>query len=76
MFVHLPKFHMIFTCMGFLFVFFVNVPILWGIILGKKKFLFGDKACEFDCTIFAMVAQLIWQMPGSPIKAYIEGKFF
>ena len=57
------------------FIFPVNVLILWVIILGKKKFLFGDKASEFDCTIFAMVAQLIWQMSGSPIKAYIEGKF-
>ena len=53
----------------------MKVPILWAIILGKKKFLFGDNACEFDCTIFAIVAQLIWQMPGSPIKAYIEGNF-
>ena len=36
--------------------------------------MFGDKACEFDCTVFGMVAQLLWQMPGSPIKTYIEGK--
>ena len=53
----------------------VNVLILWFIIIGKKKFLFGDEACEFDCTVFGMVAQLIWQMPGSPMKAYIEGIF-
>ena len=54
-----------------LFVIPLNVHCV--IIVGKKKFLFGDKACEFDCTIFGMIAQLLWQMPGSPLKAYIEG---
>ena len=43
------------------------------VLVGKKKFLFGDKSCEFDCTMFGMVAQYLLHMPGSPIKSYIEG---
>ncbi|XP_021340554.1 failed axon connections homolog [Mizuhopecten yessoensis] len=28
--------------------------------LGSKKFLFGDKACKFDCAIFGILAEIRW----------------
>ncbi|XP_060069770.1 failed axon connections homolog [Ylistrum balloti] len=42
--------------------------------LGSKKFLFGDKACKFDCSIFGILAEMKWASFGgfslSVIKEY------
>ncbi|XP_060064256.1 failed axon connections homolog isoform X2 [Ylistrum balloti] len=42
--------------------------------LGSKKFLFGDKACKFDCAIFGILAEIRWASFGgfgtSVIKEY------
>ena len=43
--------------------------------VGKKNFLFGDKVSEFDCTVFAMIAQLWWQTAGSPLREHIKGNW-
>ncbi|KAK3730130.1 hypothetical protein QZH41_004834 [Actinostola sp. cb2023] len=34
--------------------------------LGEKKFLFGDKPCIADASLFALVSNFIWQMPQCP----------
>ncbi|XP_033732093.1 failed axon connections homolog [Pecten maximus] len=42
--------------------------------LGSKKFLFGEKACKFDCAIFGILAEIRWASFGgfgtSVIKEY------
>ncbi|XP_060068093.1 failed axon connections homolog [Ylistrum balloti] len=42
--------------------------------IGTKKFLFGDKACKFDCAIFGILAEIRWASFGgfgtSVIKNY------
>ncbi|OWF54644.1 Failed axon connections-like [Mizuhopecten yessoensis] len=42
--------------------------------IGSKKFLFGDKACKFDCAIFGILAEIRWASFGgfgtSVIKEY------
>ena len=43
---------------------------------GKKKFLFGDKATEFDCSLFGSLSQILWHAPGSPQRHYIKGSCF
>ena len=43
-------------------------------ILGNKKFILGDEACEDDCAVFGMLAQALWCAPGSPYEKLITGK--
>lgn len=43
-------------------------------ILGQKKFLFGDKPCLADATVFAFVAACAWDMPESPIAEVTKSK--
>lgn len=33
---------------------------------GTKRFLMGDKPVEVDCAMFGMLAQIVWNSPGSP----------
>ena len=56
-----------------LFIFILNHTCL---SVGKKKFLFGDKATEFDCSLFGSLSQILWQAPGSPQRHYIKGACF
>lgn len=41
-------------CMCFHAVFF----------LGSKPFFMGDEPTEVDCSLFAMLAMVVWTMPG------------
>ncbi|XP_077991317.1 failed axon connections homolog [Glandiceps talaboti] len=51
--------------------------------LGEKNFFFGDEPTVIDATLFGILAQIVWAMPGSPhekvvtdeltnLKAYCE----
>jgi len=39
--------------------------------LGDKKFLFGDKPCLADVSLFALVGNFIWALPKSPQEQLI-----
>ena len=39
-----------------------------GTLLGDKPYLFGDKPCGADATVFAFVAALLWSLWESPLK--------
>lgn len=41
-------------------------------ILGKKKFLFGDKPTTIDCTLFGHLAQFIYLPLAFPQKEFIN----
>ena len=41
---------------------------------GGKKFLLGDQASEYDCSIFGFMVQFLWQMPETAEEAYMKGK--
>ena len=43
--------------------------------LGEKPFFTGDKATEVDCAMFGMLAQLLWNCPGSPFEQLLHGEF-
>ena len=43
-------------------------------ILGEKKFLFGEKPCLADASLFAFVAGCTWDMPESPIAEIVKSK--
>lgn len=34
-------------------------------LLGRKKFILGDEACEDDAAIFGVLAECLWGSPGS-----------
>ncbi len=34
----------------------------------------GDKATEVDCSMFGMIAQMVWNMPDSPFEQLLDGK--
>ncbi|XP_069121990.1 failed axon connections homolog [Argopecten irradians] len=40
--------------------------------LGSKKFLFGEKACKFDCAIFGILAEIRWASFGGFGKSVIK----
>ncbi|XP_045188690.2 failed axon connections homolog [Mercenaria mercenaria] len=40
--------------------------------LGTKKFLMGDEPSEVDCSVFGMIAQIYWHMPGSKHQVYLK----
>ena len=42
-------------------------------IMGKNKFLLGDEVCEEDFVIFAMLANCLWAIPGSPYEKLMTG---
>ena len=50
--------------------------LVFNLSVGKKKFLFGDKATEFDCSLFGSLSQILWHAPGSPQRHYIKGSCF
>ncbi|XP_041361009.1 failed axon connections homolog [Gigantopelta aegis] len=43
--------------------------------LGKKKFFFGDTATEVDCSLFGILCQPIYHMPGLKPHTMIKEKF-
>lgn len=34
----------------------------------------GDKSTELDCALFGMLAQCVWNMPGSPMEQLINSE--
>ena len=48
--------------------------LIFCFLEGGKKFLFGDQACEYDCSVFGMLAQFLWQMPETVEETYMKGK--
>lgn len=45
-----------------------------SLILGNRKFILGDEPSEVDCSVFGMLAQLLWCSPDSPYEQLINGK--
>ena len=43
-------------------------------ILGEKKFLFGDKPCLADASLFAFIVSSAWEFPACPIGELIKSK--
>ena len=43
-------------------------------ILGRKKFLFGDKPCLADVAVFAFIAGSAWDCPESPFAELVKSK--
>ncbi|KAL9961677.1 hypothetical protein ACROYT_G030670 [Oculina patagonica] len=43
-------------------------------ILGQKKFLFGEKPCLADVSLFAFIAASAWDCPESPFDELIKSK--
>lgn len=41
--------------------------------LGNNPFFTGDKVTELDCAMFGMLAQLLWNCPGSPFEQLMNG---
>ncbi|XP_077992731.1 failed axon connections homolog [Glandiceps talaboti] len=41
--------------------------------LGDKNYMFGEEPCEEDCSIFAVLVQFIWNIPGTYIERFIKG---
>jgi len=41
---------------------------------GNKSFFMGDKPTEVDCSMFGMIAQILWNMPDSPFEQMLDGK--
>nr|XP_002734687.2 PREDICTED: failed axon connections homolog [Saccoglossus kowalevskii] len=41
--------------------------------LGNKAYMFGNKPSEEDCSIFAVLAQFTWNLPGTNIETFIKG---
>lgn len=39
--------------------------------IGNRPFLMGSEPCEEDCAIFGMLAQSLWQMPGTPHEKFV-----
>lgn len=36
----------------------------------------GDKPTELDCTMFGLIAQMLWNMPESPYEQLLDGNNF
>ncbi|CAG5133704.1 unnamed protein product, partial [Candidula unifasciata] len=45
-----------------------------SLILGKKPFLMGDSPSEVDCSVFGMLAMIVWQMHGSRHESLLQGE--
>jgi len=43
-------------------------------ILGEKRFLFGDKPCLADASLFAFIVTSAWEFPKCPIGELIKSK--
>ncbi|XP_070540845.1 failed axon connections homolog [Ptychodera flava] len=41
--------------------------------LGEKTYMFGEEPSEEDCSIFAVLVQFIWNLPGTDIETFIKG---
>jgi len=45
-----------------------------SLVLGQKRFWFGEEPTEIDCTLFGFLAQTVWSMPGSPYEKLVKSK--
>jgi hypothetical protein len=45
-----------------------------SLILGKKKFILGETACEDDCAIFGQLVQVLWGIPGTAQENLLHGQ--
>ncbi|XP_071099367.1 failed axon connections homolog [Haliotis cracherodii] len=43
--------------------------------IGDKRFLLGDTPCQEDCAVFGILAQVVWQMPGSDGERAVNEKY-
>nr|CAH0109178.1 unnamed protein product [Daphnia galeata] len=43
--------------------------------LGTKSYFMGEKPTEMDCSMFGILAQVVWAMPGSPFESHMNGEF-
>lgn len=42
--------------------------------LGEKKFFFGDQPTEFDCSLFGIIAQVMWTLPGTTLETFLNNE--
>lgn len=42
--------------------------------LGNKSYFMGEEPTELDCAMFGMLAQLVWNMPGSPFERLLNSE--
>nr|CAH0109212.1 unnamed protein product [Daphnia galeata] len=42
---------------------------------GTKLYFMGEKPTEMDCSMFGILAQVVWAMPGSPFESHMNGEF-
>ena len=44
-------------------------------LAGKKKFLFGDKATQYDCSVFGVLGhQLYWHASSPELLDHMKGE--
>jgi len=43
-------------------------------IIGRKKFLLGDRPCQDDFAVFGQLAQAMWGLYDSPYEKLIKSK--
>ncbi|CAL4093269.1 unnamed protein product [Meganyctiphanes norvegica] len=43
--------------------------------IGDKPYLMGTKLCEADCSVFAHLANILYNYPGSPHEATVKDEF-
>ncbi|XP_042886424.1 failed axon connections homolog [Penaeus japonicus] len=44
-------------------------------LLGQNPFMMGDKATELDCSVFGMLAQVMWCSPNSAYLRMLESDY-
>ncbi|EFX86930.1 GST-N-Metaxin-like protein [Daphnia pulex] len=43
--------------------------------LGTKPYFMGEKPTEMDCSMFGILAQVVWSLPGSSFESHMNGEF-
>ena len=52
-----------------------HIQRLWYLLLGKKKFLLGERACSADSAVFGLLAQIHWHSYGSEAENVYKSRW-
>ncbi|CAH1258703.1 FAXC [Branchiostoma lanceolatum] len=44
-------------------------------LLGEQSFILGERPCEADCSLFGVLAQIMWTLPGTRAEALVKGEY-